>query len=325
MPKPATDTAEEAWQRFDIRRIEDLGNAILGAELEAIQMAGPPVGGSLAFAARGGIVWSSGRITGNVLLRRARADDTVTLGVLLVAGRGARLGPWPVAAGTVGMTSPGGGEEAYLTAGTLYLAATMTPDRLGRAAEEAGLPARPAAAGPRPAPLDAGTVARLARAAAALHDGGPSARSGLGRAALDAMLAHYMLDPAGRRPLPALSEAARSVRAARACVDRDPGAPISVEALAAAAGTSRRTLYRAFARVLGDTPQGYVRRLRLHHVRRRLLAPDAPARTVAAAARRSGLESDLGRLAGHYLALFGEPPSATLARRRAHVEETGLM
>ena len=38
----------ECWHRFDIRRIDDLGNAVLAADLEAIQMAGGPVGGVFA-------------------------------------------------------------------------------------------------------------------------------------------------------------------------------------------------------------------------------------------------------------------------------------
>jgi hypothetical protein len=52
--------AARLWHRFDIRPIEDQGNAVLGAELEAVQMAGPRIGGSLAFAARDGIVFGSG-------------------------------------------------------------------------------------------------------------------------------------------------------------------------------------------------------------------------------------------------------------------------
>ncbi|WP_394893694.1 DUF1214 domain-containing protein [Mesorhizobium sp. AaZ16] len=55
------DRGARFWHRFDIRRIEDLSNAVLGAELEAIQMAGPRIRGSLAFAARDGIIFSSGQ------------------------------------------------------------------------------------------------------------------------------------------------------------------------------------------------------------------------------------------------------------------------
>ena len=322
---PAAERAAEAWQRFDIRRIEDLKNAVLGAELEAIQMAGPPLRGSLAFAAEGGIVWSSGRLEGNVLLRRTRPDNTVTLGILLLAGRGARLGMRPARDGTVGMSFPGGGQRAYLTAGTLYLAATMTRERLERTAELAGLPVVPTVAGPHPVSLETGALEAVRRDAIAVHDGVTSPGSNLGHAALGAILAHYAADPTAGRPPAALPEPARIVRAAQAHIDRNLGAPILVGALAAAADTSSRTLYRAFAAVLGDTPQGYIRRLRLHRVRRRILAADDPARTVLAAARRTGLESDMGRLAVHYRELFGELPSATLARRRAHVEAAGLM
>jgi AraC-like DNA-binding protein len=322
---PAAERAREAWQRFDLRRIEDLENAVLGAEFEAIQMAGPLVRGSLAFATEGGIVWSSGRIEGNVLLRRTRPDDTVTLGILLVAGRGARLGMRPALDGTVGMSCPGGGQEAYLTGGTLYLAATMTRKRLERTAERAGLPAVPEVAGPHPVPLETGALEAVRRDAVAVHDGETSSGRSLGHAALGAILAHYAADPAGGRPLAALPEPARIVRAAHAYIERNLSAPILVGALAEAADTSPRTLYRAFSAVLGDTPQGYIRRLRLHCVRRRILAADDPARTVLAAARRTGLESDMGRLAVHYRMLFGESPSATLARRRAHMEAAGLM
>lgn len=146
----------------------------------------------------------------------------------------------------------------------------------------------------------------------------------LGRTALNAVLGHYAAHPPADRSLPALPETARIVLAAQPYIDRNLGKPIPVSALASSANTSPRTLYRDFSAVLGDTPQGYIRRLRLHRVRRRILAADDPARTILAAARRTGLENNMGRLAAHYRELFGESSSVTLARRRAHSEDTRL-
>jgi transcriptional regulator GlxA family with amidase domain len=43
--------------------------------------------------------------------------------------------------------------------------------------------------------------------------------------------------------------------------------PLTLETIAAAVGTSPRTLSRAFVEVLDDAPGDYVRRLRLHRIR----------------------------------------------------------
>ena len=83
--------------------------------------------------------------------------------------------------------------------------------------------------------------------------------------------------------------------------------------LCAAAGVSRRTLEYAFDEHLGLPPMAFVRQLRLHGLRRTLLASALGESTVTELAYRLGF-TQLGRLAGEYRYAFGEPPSATLAR-----------
>jgi transcriptional regulator GlxA family with amidase domain len=83
--------------------------------------------------------------------------------------------------------------------------------------------------------------------------------------------------------------------------------------LCAAAGVSRRTLEYAFDEHLGLPPMAFVRQLRLHALRRTLLASRLGESTVTELAYRLGF-TQLGRLAGEYRYAFGEPPSATLAR-----------
>lgn len=307
----------ETWQRFDIRRIEDLKNAVLGAELEAIQMAGPPVRGSLAFAAAGGIVYGSGLIDGNVALCGS-LSEVVTFAVLLAAGPGSRLRFSEAKAGTVGVCLPGDEVDLYLTAGTLYLTITLSRARLARKATPGQFPRIAEilrTTGIHTRPMAGRSLDGLRDQALALHQSGRRPPA-LGRTALMAILEHYMTHPPKRDNAGDLRGGARIVHLAQAFIRDNLAAPITTEALADAAETSPRSLYRAFSTILGDTPQGYVRRLRLHRVRHRLLSASQPACSIVAAARPLGLDGDMGRLSVRYRTLFGEPPSATLAERR---------
>lgn len=79
---------------------------------------------------------------------------------------------------------------------------------------------------------------------------------------------------------------------------------------------SARTIHRSFKEILHDSPQGYVRRARLHAVRRDLLSRGKTTGGISDAAARWGSASDPGRLAARYRALFGEKPSETLVAAR---------
>ncbi|WP_028935998.1 AraC family transcriptional regulator [Pseudonocardia spinosispora] len=82
-------------------------------------------------------------------------------------------------------------------------------------------------------------------------------------------------DP-GREPV--LPEAFRSVRD---LIHADPAAELTTDELAAAAGASRFTVYRAFQAAVGMSPSDYQRQLRLRRARA-LLAEGRPAGDVAA-------------------------------------------
>jgi len=89
--------------------------------------------------------------------------------------------------------------------------------------------------------------------------------------------------------------------------------PLTVADIARAARTSPRTLHRAFLAQIGISPMGYVRRERLHALRRLLLQAERGETTVSDVARVCGLRH-LGRLSTVYRNAFGESPSETLAR-----------
>jgi transcriptional regulator GlxA family with amidase domain len=124
-------------------------------------------------------------------------------------------------------------------------------------------------------------------------------------------------DHPSRRPAGRLDQGHwRIVARAQAYIAANLAEPIAVDALAAAACTTRRTLHRAFVEVLGVSPRDLVLRLRLQRIRADLEAAAGDACTVADVANRWGI-GELGRFAARYRALFGELPSATLARARS--------
>ena len=130
--------------------------------------------------------------------------------------------------------------------------------------------------------------------------------------AADTARDHPARRPAGRPG----SGHVRIVARAQAAIAANLAEPITIDALAAAACTTCRTLHRVFVQLLGESPRDHVLRLRLHRIRADLEAAADDACTVADVANRWGI-GELGRFAARYRALFGELPSATLARARS--------
>lgn len=135
---------------------------------------------------------------------------------------------------------------------------------------------------------------------------------------LDEMIVEAVVGQLGRVPSDEdpmqLGGYYRIVARARAYIEAHLDAPIAIDDLVAAAFASRRTLYRAFAEALDETPQSYILKLRLNRIRQDLAAPNEAMRTVTVVSNQWGIP-ELGRLAGRYREQFGELPRDTLARR----------
>lgn len=114
-------------------------------------------------------------------------------------------------------------------------------------------------------------------------------------------------------PRPSLSHRRRGFDRAIEHIRGTDLSTLDTAALCAAAAVSPRTLEYAFREELGLSPAAFVRRLRLHALRRALLASRLGESTVTELAYHLGF-TQLGRLAGTYRGLFGESPSTTLAR-----------
>ena len=106
--------------------------------------------------------------------------------------------------------------------------------------------------------------------------------------------------------------APRSVRRAAGFIHAHADQPLTLEKIAAAAGTGARALQCAFRRYYGTTPTGYLRRVRLERADAELRDADpASGLTVAAVACRWGW-SGPGQFAAAYRQRFGVLPSHTL-------------
>jgi AraC-like DNA-binding protein len=92
--------------------------------------------------------------------------------------------------------------------------------------------------------------------------------------------------------------------------------PVQITDLCRAAGVSERALQYAFKKVMGLSPRDYLVRVRLHRVRRALLAASPRTSTVSVEALKCGFWH-FGEFSRAYKDCFGELPSETLRRAPA--------
>ncbi|MGN9914289.1 helix-turn-helix transcriptional regulator [Phytohabitans sp. LJ34] len=108
----------------------------------------------------------------------------------------------------------------------------------------------------------------------------------------------------------------RAVKRAIDAMEAEPDRAFTATSLAAAAGTSVRTLQEGFRQHVGLSPMAYLRRLRLARAHADLRAAEPGEETVASVAHRWGF-AHLGRFAAAYRAEYGRPPADTLHHRAA--------
>ena len=120
---------------------------------------------------------------------------------------------------------------------------------------------------------------------------------------------------AGHSPRARLTGRQHVVRRADEFLCANPLRPIYTEDLCEALGVSASALHEAFQAIFGISPHRYLKLRRMSLVRASLLASVGPWKSVKAAALSFGFWH-LGQFAHDYRAIFGELPSATLARTK---------
>ncbi|SNS51063.1 transcriptional regulator, AraC family [Tropicimonas sediminicola] len=302
------------WERTEIRQIEDLGDAIKDAGFEAIQMPPHPVKGSIVFREQDDIRFSCGRIFGHVCISGALPENRISLAVGLRIAPGSRLWHQEIHTGVLVVLRPGDRQQALFLPGTLYAAVTMPQDRLMEVAAEFGLSIDERAireTGFRNPVCPTPNADALCRAMDDIHDGALQARG------VEERLLGHLAHQVSRNTAPLVRpdhQRGHTRIVSRACcfIDTQFDKPLTVDDVADAAMTSRRTLYRAFREVMGQPPHVYLRTMRLHRMRQTLLRASDGRMSVTRAATISGLDQ-FGRVSGSYRDLFGELPSQTLA------------
>jgi AraC-like DNA-binding protein len=101
----------------------------------------------------------------------------------------------------------------------------------------------------------------------------------------------------GQRPVPG------GIASARAMIDDDPAALLTLTALAQEAGLSRYQFLRSFARATGMTPHAYLMQRRIHRARQLI----GRGMRLADAAADSGF-SDQSHMTRLFVRSFGVPP-----------------
>ncbi|MDQ7903133.1 helix-turn-helix transcriptional regulator [Phytohabitans sp. ZYX-F-186] len=188
-------------------------------------------------------------------------------------------------------------------------------------------PAEPPPAAPLPAVADLSTggersLARLAALVRAEMDDPdglvyqPVLAGQLWQAVLSGLLAatadRLREDRARREP----ASRPRAVKRAIDAMEAEPDRAFTATSLAAAAGTSVRTLQEGFRQHVGMPPMAYLRRLRLTRAHADLQVAEPGRETVASVAHRWGF-AHLGRFAAAYRAEYGRAPADTLHDRPA--------
>ncbi|MET7992140.1 helix-turn-helix transcriptional regulator [Amycolatopsis sp. NPDC005232] len=102
-----------------------------------------------------------------------------------------------------------------------------------------------------------------------------------------------------------------AVRRAVAFIENSAAEDVGLTRIAEAAGLSARGLQQAFRRHLDTTPLAYLRRVRLDHAHRELLASSPAATTVSRIATRWGFANP-GRFAAEHRREFGSEPKDVL-------------
>ncbi|MGR4868605.1 AraC family ligand binding domain-containing protein [Variovorax sp. LARHSF232] len=179
----------------------------------------------------------------------------------------------------------------------------LDPAIVGECAADIGAEGRAASSAGEfihPAVVD-GRLARLFRELFRAMTGGDADAGALQADQALLLLLDALLQP-GRAPA---RQVPGGIASARAWIDDDPAAPLTLDALAKEAGLSRYQFLRGFARETGLTPHAYLMQRRIHRARR-LIAGGA---RLADAAAASGFcdQSHMTRL---FVRSFGMAPGS---------------
>lgn len=283
------------------------------------QLTAGGVHGSAISCRSGAVAVTCTTVSGSFEMRGPISTDHLVLTLSLESPTPGLQWMRPAQAGMVGVFLPNTEIDTVNRDKVSFAVIDLSHDELELRARRLGVnvdPGKLAKSCVVPGQIPAAARTWLSRLVAAHHcgkAGGLPPGYRLDEMIIAATLAQLGRMPSGEDPMQ-LSGYFRIVARARAYINAHLASPIAIDDLVAAAFASRRTLYRAFAETLDETPQSYILKLRLNRIRSDLAAPNEAMRTVTVVSNQWGIP-ELGRLASRYREQFGELLRQTLARR----------
>ncbi|MFD0981614.1 hypothetical protein [Tropicimonas aquimaris] len=256
------------WHKAPITCIEDASKIRFLSGLEVLKLRRGPIVGSISFAEINGLKFSYGDIEGSFAVKGPLSDSDVTIAVGLQFPHGARHWFEDIANGSVGVYHPGDEHTAHYNLAAKYGTVSLGYDQLEEEAAKVGLVLDRkglGATGIHSRRLSPGVVAHLSKGFGAVNGAEfpvSLPKSKVAEDFLRAAIVHLAREPIAVPAGGSLSRGhSRVVSRALEFIDANLCDPIFVAEIASAAGTSQRTLHRAFRDILGATPQGYLRAL----------------------------------------------------------------
>ncbi len=299
-----------------ITQIEDMYEAVRHGLLTVMQYSRKPFSGGLAIARDGDVTCCAGRIDGYVGIQGPLSCNRVTLGLGLYLPKGDRQWAVEVGTGDVGIFHAGDEHDGLYREGSSFAAVALPLDLLEQYAAREGFVldvSTLGGTGIHGQKLSPDVLVYLQDMFNRIHSGVWNG-AGATEALLRALIGHLGRLPDSGRRQGSVHHSVLVFRRAQSYIHANLSHPMTLDQIAEGANASRRTVYRAFTRVLDLTPQAYIRQLRLNRIRAKLVSETERTCTITVVANEWGI-GELGRFAGWYRELFGELPSQTLRRQ----------
>jgi len=283
------------------------------------QLSRGKVSGSVVSCRSGAVAVTCTAVSGTFEMRGPVSTDHLVLSLSLEAPAPTLQWMRPAKVGMVGVFLPNMDVDTISRDSSSFAVIDLPHDELDSRVRRLGIvldPKKIASSGVLPGQVAAGPRQWISRLVSARHRG--AMRQLPPGYHLDELIVAAAVAQLGQRAVEEdpmrIGGYHRIVARARGYIDAHLDSPIAIEDLVSASYASRRTLYRAFAETLDETPQSYILKLRLNRIRADLAEQHEAMRTVTVVSNRWGIP-ELGRLAARYREQFGELPRETLARR----------
>ncbi|MCV3243726.1 AraC family transcriptional regulator [Mesorhizobium sp. ZC-5] len=324
-PNNSTRQAGLNIQSREIRGVDDLREAVRGANLSIVQLTPGKLHGHLLHAQVGNLVLSTGDFGSAIRARGVMSPEMVTIGMMLESGGEVAQWDYDVVPGDIVVFPKSVEQEGRFTGYSSYATITLSEEDLAEHMTGEG-----ELQDPRfwtkidrfrtlPSRRNSSRRAIAERIAQLRCGAAPQSAAGMEffRRALIEAFCSGIVDETSQESGEAHYNSAKLIRKVEDYADGlSSDRPLHISELCSTLNVSRRSLHRAFHDAMGIGPVAYLRFRRLSAVHHALMTLDPKDVNITQIAIDHGF-ADLGRFSGYFRQMFQESPSQF--RRRAAV------